>query len=96
MNQGPWANLENDLGDLARVQGREVYIITGPAGNKGTLKSLGRVVIPTSTWKVVSSASSITPPAPYPGRSTTPFHAARTATGSTSSFHKSISKAPSR
>ncbi len=52
MNQGPWANLENDLGDLARVQGREVYIITGPAGNKGTLKNLGRVVIPTSTWKV--------------------------------------------
>jgi DNA/RNA endonuclease G (NUC1) len=52
MNQGPWANLENDLGDLARLQGREVYIITGPAGNKGTLKGLGRVVIPTSTWKV--------------------------------------------
>jgi DNA/RNA endonuclease G (NUC1) len=52
MNQGPWANLESDLGDLARVQGREVYIITGPAGNKGTLKDLGRVVIPTSTWKV--------------------------------------------
>ena len=52
LNQGPWANFEDDLGDLARVQGREVYIITGPAGNKGTLKGLGRVVIPTSTWKV--------------------------------------------
>ena len=52
MNQGPWANLENDLGDLARVQGREVYIITGVAGNKGTLKNEGKVVIPTSTWKV--------------------------------------------
>ena len=52
MNQGPWANLENDLGDLARFQGREVYIITGPAGNRGTLKDLGRVVIPASTWKV--------------------------------------------
>ena len=52
LNQGPWANLENDLGDLARVQGREVYIITGPAGNKGTLKDEGKVVIPTSTWKV--------------------------------------------
>jgi DNA/RNA endonuclease G (NUC1) len=52
MNQGPWANLENDLGDLARLQGREVYIITGPAGNRGTLKNLGRVVIPDSTWKV--------------------------------------------
>jgi len=52
MNQGPWANMENDLGDLARVQGKEVYIITGPAGNKGTLKNEGKVVIPTSTWKV--------------------------------------------
>jgi DNA/RNA endonuclease G (NUC1) len=52
MNQGPWANLENDLGDLARVQGREVYIVTGPAGNKGTLKDQGKIVIPTSTWKV--------------------------------------------
>jgi len=52
MNQGPWANLENDLGDQARVQGREVYIITGPAGNKGTLKNEGKIVIPTSTWKV--------------------------------------------
>jgi DNA/RNA endonuclease G (NUC1) len=52
MNQGPWANLENDLGDIARVQGREVYIVTGPAGNKGTLKNEGKVVIPTSTWKV--------------------------------------------
>ena len=52
MNQGPWANLENDLGDLARTQGREVYIITGVAGNQGTLKNEGKVVIPTSTWKV--------------------------------------------
>ncbi|HEU5136962.1 MAG TPA: DNA/RNA non-specific endonuclease [Steroidobacteraceae bacterium] len=52
MNQGPWANLESDLGDIARVQGREVYIITGPAGNSGTLKNEGKIVIPTSTWKV--------------------------------------------
>jgi DNA/RNA endonuclease G (NUC1) len=52
LNQGPWANLENDLGDLARTQGREVYIITGVAGNKGTLKNEGKIVIPASTWKV--------------------------------------------
>ena len=52
MNQGPWADLENDLGALAREQGREVYMIAGPAGNKGTLKGVGRVVIPSSTWKV--------------------------------------------
>lgn len=52
MNQGPWAILENELGDLARFQDREVYIITGVAGNIGTLKNEGRVVIPASTWKV--------------------------------------------
>jgi DNA/RNA endonuclease G (NUC1) len=52
LNQGPWAILENDLGDLARNQNKEVYIITGPAGNKGTLKNQGNVVIPESTWKV--------------------------------------------
>ena len=52
LNQGPWAALENYLGDLARVQNREVYIIAGVAGNKGTIKNEGKIVIPTSTWKV--------------------------------------------
>lgn len=52
LNQGPWANLENLLGDLARFQNKEVYIITGVAGNAGTLKNEGKVVIPTRTWKV--------------------------------------------
>ena len=52
LNQGPWAIFENFLGDEARFNDREVYIIAGVAGNKGTLKDQGRVVIPTSTWKV--------------------------------------------
>ena len=52
LNQGPWANLENVLGDLVRFQGKEVYIITGVAGNVGTLKNEGKIVIPASTWKV--------------------------------------------
>jgi DNA/RNA endonuclease G (NUC1) len=52
LNQGPWAELETFLGDEARFNNREVYIVTGVAGNKGTLKDQGRVVIPTSTWKV--------------------------------------------
>ena len=52
MNQGPWAILENELGNFARNDNREVYIITGVAGNRGTLKNLGRVVMPNSTWKV--------------------------------------------
>jgi DNA/RNA endonuclease G (NUC1) len=52
LNQGPWAALENFLGDLVRFQNREVYIIAGVAGNRGTIKDLGKIVIPTSTWKV--------------------------------------------
>jgi DNA/RNA endonuclease G (NUC1) len=52
LNQGPWAALESDLGDLAVVQDREVYIIAGAFGNRGTLRNEGRVVIPTHTWKV--------------------------------------------
>jgi len=51
-NQGPWAAMENYLGDLARFQDREVYIVTGPAGSKGTVKNEGRITIPTAMWKV--------------------------------------------
>jgi DNA/RNA endonuclease G (NUC1) len=52
LNQGPWAMLENFLGDEARFNNREVYIVTGVAGNQGTIKDEGKIVIPASTWKV--------------------------------------------
>jgi DNA/RNA endonuclease G (NUC1) len=52
LNQGPWAIFENVLGDLARLQNKEVYIIAGVAGNKGTVKNEGKIVIPAFTWKV--------------------------------------------
>jgi len=52
LNQGPWAIFENFLGDEARNSNREVYIVAGVAGNKGTVKGEGKIVIPTSTWKV--------------------------------------------
>ncbi|HSJ08811.1 MAG TPA: DNA/RNA non-specific endonuclease [Longimicrobiales bacterium] len=51
-NQGPWSALETYLGDLARFQDREVYIIAGVAGNIGTVKDEGVIVIPENTWKV--------------------------------------------
>ncbi len=51
-NQGPWAAMENELGDLARFDGREVYIVAGVAGNKGTVKNEGLIVIPAAVWKV--------------------------------------------
>ncbi len=50
-NQGPWADLENYCRTLAS-QGNELYIISGPVGNAGTI-SAGRVVVPAKTWKVV-------------------------------------------
>jgi len=52
LNQGPWAAMENFLGDLARLQNKEVYIVAGVAGNIGTVKNEGKIVIPASTWKV--------------------------------------------
>jgi DNA/RNA endonuclease G (NUC1) len=52
LNQGPWAVMENDLGDSARVANREVYVIAGVIGNKGTVKNEGKIVIPTQVWKV--------------------------------------------
>ncbi|HEX4935782.1 MAG TPA: PKD domain-containing protein, partial [Gemmatimonadaceae bacterium] len=51
-NQGPWAALENLLGDEARVNNREVYIIAGASGSKGTVKGEGKITIPAYTWKV--------------------------------------------
>jgi len=51
-NQGPWAAFENYLGNLARNDNKEIYVIAGATGNKGTVKNEGLIVIPDSTWKV--------------------------------------------
>jgi|GEM_PF-4188887 len=50
----PWADFENYCRTLAS-QGNEIYIITGPSGNIGTIGATpqNRVVIPAVTWKVV-------------------------------------------
>ncbi len=50
-NQGPWNEFENYCRSLAN-SGNELYIITGPAGNAGTISN-GRIVVPQVTWKVV-------------------------------------------
>ena len=51
-NQGPWAQFENYLGNLAQSGAKEVYVIAGPQGSKGTVKNEGKIVIPENTWKV--------------------------------------------
>jgi DNA/RNA endonuclease G (NUC1) len=51
-NQGPWAAMENRLGDRARDPNTEVYVIAGVAGSKGTVKNEGKISIPAHVWKV--------------------------------------------
>jgi DNA/RNA endonuclease G (NUC1) len=60
-NQGPWADLENDLRTLLTANGEnnEIYIVSGPlgvggTGSNGTATSIanGHVTVPAFTWKV--------------------------------------------
>jgi DNA/RNA endonuclease G (NUC1) len=51
-NQGPWSALEIYLGDLARFSNKEIFIIAGASGSKGTVKDEGKITIPATTWKV--------------------------------------------
>jgi DNA/RNA endonuclease G (NUC1) len=54
LNQGVWASHEIFLADLARVNNKELYIITGPAftGPARTIKNEGKIRIPDATWKI--------------------------------------------
>jgi endonuclease G len=57
-NQGPWADMENDL--RALLPANELYIVAGGAGTGGTgsngfatTVAGGHVTVPAQTWKVV-------------------------------------------
>lgn len=57
-NQGPWANLENDLRSIVAAGDMELYIVSGPAGVGGvgsngaaTTLANGHVLVPAFTWK---------------------------------------------
>jgi len=51
LNRHVWADFENYVRDVVR-SGNEVYQVSGPAGNAGTIAG-GRVVIPQGCWKMV-------------------------------------------
>ena len=51
-NQGPWADLESYLGNLALNENREVFIVAGASGTQGTVKNEGIITIPAVMWKV--------------------------------------------
>jgi len=52
LNAGPWLGFEYYLQDLAQNQNKEIYVISGPSGNRGTLNGAGKVQIPTYSWKI--------------------------------------------
>jgi DNA/RNA endonuclease G (NUC1) len=52
VNSGPWADLESDLGNFATKNNKEVYVVDGVAGSKGTIKNEGKIVMPAFVWKV--------------------------------------------
>jgi DNA/RNA endonuclease G (NUC1)/serine/threonine protein phosphatase PrpC len=59
-NQGPWANMENDLRTLLNGTQNEMYIVSGPLGVGGTGSNglantiaNGHITVPAFTWKVV-------------------------------------------
>jgi endonuclease G, mitochondrial len=59
LNRDVWQRLEGYLRTLV-TRGSDVYIISGPYGDKGKLKN--KVVVPTNTWKiavVVPAGSSV-------------------------------------
>lgn len=53
-NTGPWLKFENYTNDLARQQGKEIYVIAGGeySANPQTLKGEGKIAIPEYTWKI--------------------------------------------
>jgi DNA/RNA endonuclease G (NUC1) len=53
-NQGPWSKFENALNDMARNDGKEIYVVAGGiySDTARTLKNEGKVLIPITTWKV--------------------------------------------
>jgi endonuclease G, mitochondrial len=52
LNGGPWHRFEQFVEWLAR-DGRELYLIAGSYGERGTLKGAGRITIPERFYKIV-------------------------------------------
>lgn len=49
-NRGPWRALESYGRDLVYQQGKALYVIAGAYGKKGLV---GKVTVPSRTWKVI-------------------------------------------
>ncbi|MEG4087968.1 DNA/RNA non-specific endonuclease [Microcoleus sp. Pol12B4] len=52
VNRGVWGDLEEYCRELV-AQGKELYIIAGPVGRKGSIGRKEKIAVPARNWKVI-------------------------------------------
>ncbi|MBE9092450.1 DNA/RNA non-specific endonuclease [Tychonema sp. LEGE 07203] len=52
LNRGLWSDLEDYCRDLVQ-QGKELYIVAGPVGRKGSIGRKEKIAVPARNWKVI-------------------------------------------
>ena len=53
LNRGVWGDLEEYCRKLVQ-QGKELYIIAGPVGRKGSIGRKEKIAVPVKNWKVIA------------------------------------------
>jgi endonuclease G len=53
VNRGVWSDLEEYCRELVQ-QGKELYIIAGPVGRKGSIGRKEKIAVPAKNWKVIA------------------------------------------
>lgn len=52
LNRGLWSDLEEYCRELVQ-QGKELYIVAGPVGRKGSIGRKEKIAVPAKNWKVI-------------------------------------------
>jgi endonuclease G len=52
VNRGVWGDLEEYCRELVQ-QGKELYIVAGPVGRKGSIGKKEKIAVPAKNWKVI-------------------------------------------
>ncbi|MEG4010236.1 DNA/RNA non-specific endonuclease [Microcoleus sp. Pol11C1] len=52
LNRGLWSDLEDYCRDLVQ-QGKELYIVAGPVGRKGSIGKKEKIAVPAKNWKII-------------------------------------------
>jgi len=52
LNRGVWGDLEEYCRELVQ-QGKELYIVAGPVGRKGSIGKKEKIAVPAKNWKVI-------------------------------------------